>query len=34
MSETSGGFQELPALVFYIIDLLITFDDNRWFLVF
>ena len=29
MSDTSGSFQELSALVFYIIDLLFSFDDNR-----
>ena len=34
MSDTSGSFQELLVLVFYIIDLLFTFDDNRWFLDF
>lgn len=26
MSDTSGSFQELSALVFYIIDLLFSFD--------
>ena len=31
ISDTSGSFQELSALVFYIIDVLFTFDDARVF---